>query len=102
MKEARELLLKHLYLQGGDGLGISDGRVYNACLDAIMEALTIHCVSNWVVVLSNEQPEIMTDVMVKYKDGRKEVAFFDGDKRFYIEKDDRDVTECVVEWHKLP
>ena len=41
MKEARELLLKHLYLQGGDGLGISDGRVYNACLDAIMEALTI-------------------------------------------------------------
>ena len=41
MEEARELLLKHLYLQGGDGLGISDGRVYNACLDAIMEALTI-------------------------------------------------------------
>ena len=41
MEEARELLLKHLYLQGGDELGISDGRVYNACLDAIMEALTI-------------------------------------------------------------
>jgi hypothetical protein len=41
MEEARELLLKHLYLQGGDGLGISDGKVYNACLDAIMEALTI-------------------------------------------------------------
>ena len=41
MEEARELLLKHLYLQGGDGLGISDRRVYNACLDAIMEALTI-------------------------------------------------------------
>jgi len=39
MEEARELLLKHLYLQGGDGLGISDGRVYNACLDAIMEAI---------------------------------------------------------------
>ena len=46
MEEARELLLKHLYLQGGDGLGISDGRVYNACLDAIMEALTIPVVSN--------------------------------------------------------
>lgn len=45
MEEARELLLKHLYLQGGDGLGISDGRVYNACLDAIMEALTIPVVS---------------------------------------------------------
>jgi hypothetical protein len=40
MEEARELLLKHLYLQGGDGLGISDRHVYNACLDAIMEALT--------------------------------------------------------------
>ena len=50
MEEARELLLKHLYLQGGDGLGISDGRVYNACLDAIMEALTIP-----VVVLQSEQ-----------------------------------------------
>ena len=50
MEEARELLLKHLYLQGGDGLGISDGRVYNACLDAIMEALTIP-----VVVLQREQ-----------------------------------------------
>ena len=46
MEEARELLLKHLYLQGGDGLGISDGRVYNACLDAIMEALTIPDVGN--------------------------------------------------------
>ena len=45
MEEARELLLKHLYLQGGDGLGISDGRVYNACLDAIMEALTLTDVS---------------------------------------------------------
>ena len=46
MNEARELLLKHLYLQGGDGLGISNGLVYNACLDAIMEALTIPVVSN--------------------------------------------------------
>ena len=50
MEEARELLLKHLYLQGGDGLGISYGRVYNACLDAIMEALTIP-----VVVGKSEQ-----------------------------------------------
>ena len=64
--------------------------------------LLISGVSNWVAILSTEQPEIMTDVMVKYKDGRKEVAFFDGDKRFYIEKDDRDITETIVEWHKLP
>jgi len=45
MEEARELLLKHLYLQGGDGLGISDGKVYNACFDVIMEALTIPVVN---------------------------------------------------------
>ena len=51
---------------------------------------------------AKNNPEIMTDVMVKYKDGRKEVAYFDGDKRFYIEKDDRDITETIVEWHKLP
>ena len=40
--------------------------------------------------------------MVKYKDGWKAVALFDGDSRFYIEKDDRDVTETIVEWHELP
>jgi hypothetical protein len=68
----------------------------------LKEQLTLTDVSNWVAISSTEQPEIMTDVMVKYKDGRKEVAFFDGDKRFYIEKDDRDVTETIVEWHKLP
>ena len=69
---------------------------------ALKKQLTIPVVSYWVAIESNEQPEIMTDVMVKYKDGRKEVAYFDGDKRFYIEKDDRDITETIVEWHKLP
>ena len=64
--------------------------------------LRLYGVSNWVAIESKEQPEIMTDVMVKYKDGRKEVAYFDGDKRFYIEKDDRDITETIIEWHKLP
>ena len=68
----------------------------------VKKQLSIQGVSNWVAIESNEQPEIMTDVMVKYKDGRKEVAYFDGDKRFYIEKDDRDITEIIVEWHKLP
>tara|TARA_R110000850_G_scaffold134186_1_gene255333 strand:+ start:318 stop:575 length:258 start_codon:yes stop_codon:yes gene_type:complete len=58
MEEARELLLKHLYLQGGDGLGISDGRVYNACLDAIMEALTIPDVS--------PQREMLEDFLDEY------------------------------------
>jgi hypothetical protein len=41
MEEARDLLRKHLYLQGGDGLEITDIRVYHACLDAITEALTM-------------------------------------------------------------
>jgi hypothetical protein len=57
MEEARELLLKHLYLQGGDGLGISDGRVYNACLDAIMEALTIPVVVNQRELLLKKQSD---------------------------------------------
>jgi hypothetical protein len=44
MEKARELLSKHLYNHGGDGLGISDGKVYMAVLDAIQEALNIPCV----------------------------------------------------------
>ena len=56
MEEARELLLKHLYLQGGDGLGISDGRIYNACLDAIMEALTIPVVVSTLCVVCDKKP----------------------------------------------
>jgi hypothetical protein len=70
--------------------------------EARTKLLILFGVSNWVAISSTEKPEIMTDVMVKYKDGRKEVAYFDGDKRFYIEKDDRDVTEIIVEWNKLP
>ena len=41
---ARELLSKHLFLHGGDGLGISDSKVYMAVLDAIQEALRISVV----------------------------------------------------------
>ena len=40
-EKARGLLLKHLYIHGGDDLGISDGNVYMACLDAISEALNM-------------------------------------------------------------
>ena len=40
-EKARELINKHLYLHGGDGLGITDGDVYRAVLDAVCEALTI-------------------------------------------------------------
>ena len=49
-EKARELINKHLYLHGGDGLGITDGDVYRAVLDAVSEALTIP-----VVVLRSEQ-----------------------------------------------
>ena len=44
-EKARELINKHLYLHGGDGLGITNGDVYRAVLDAVSEALTIPVVS---------------------------------------------------------
>ena len=44
-EKARELINKHLYLHGGDGLGITNGDVYRAVLDAVSEALTIPDVS---------------------------------------------------------
>jgi len=43
-EKARKLINKHLYLHGGDGLGITDGDVYRAVLDAVSEALTIPAV----------------------------------------------------------
>jgi hypothetical protein len=58
-------------------------------------------VSNWIAIESEEQPERVTDVIVKYKDNRKEVAFFDGDGRFYTQNDD-DITDKIASWHKLP
>lgn len=38
-EKARELINKHLYIHGGDTLGITDGNVYRAVLDAVCEAL---------------------------------------------------------------
>lgn len=67
----------------------------------IKEQLILHGVSNWVAIESEEQPERVTDVMVKYKDNKKEVAFFDGDGRFYTQNDD-DITDKIASWHKLP
>lgn len=52
VEKARELIVKHLYLHGGDGLGITDADVYRAVLDAVNEALTIP-----VVVGQSEQLE---------------------------------------------
>ncbi len=46
VEKARELLIKHLYRHGGDGLGITDRNVYMAVLDAVQEALNIPDVHN--------------------------------------------------------
>ena len=46
MTKAEELINKHLILVGGTELGIRDGDVYTACLNAVNEALNIHLVSN--------------------------------------------------------
>jgi hypothetical protein len=90
-----------LYFEARNTGDVTNGFL-KRCKQERNQALNIDGVSNWVAIESPEQPEIMTDVMVKYKDGRKEVAFFDGDNRFYIEKDDRDITETIIEWHRLP
>jgi hypothetical protein len=45
---------------------------------------------------------VLLCVVVKYKDGTKEVALFDGDGRYYIEPEYNDVTDEIVEWHRLP
>lgn len=68
----------------------------------LTEQLRIAVVSNWVTIESNIPPEKCTEVMVKYKDGSKAVAFFDGDSRFYTLRDDMDISEDLISWHKLP
>jgi hypothetical protein len=74
---------------------------FGLLIDNLVKNLALSGVSNWVAIESEEQPERVTDVMVKYKDGRKEVAFFDGDGRFYTQNDD-DITDKIASWHKLP
>jgi len=69
--------------------------------EAVIKQLILSGVSNWVAIESEEQPERVTDVIVKYKDNRKEVAFFDGDGRFYTQNGD-DITDKIASWHKLP
>ena len=76
--------------------------ICEAYYQAKLKLLGIGDVSNWVAIESDEQPDRVTEVMVRYGDGVKEVALFDGDGRYYIEKDDRDVTDRIVEWHRLP
>lgn len=68
-EKARQLINKHLYLHGGDGLGITDGDVYRAVLDAVCEALTIP-----VVVRRSGQ---LADDAVKFE--RKSKPMKEGD-----------------------
>ena len=101
MTKAEELINKHLDRLNANNIIGRGGNIYKGFLNAINEALTIPVVSNWVAIESEEQPERVTDVMVMYKDNRKEVAFFDGDGRFYTQNDD-DITDKIARWHKLP
>jgi hypothetical protein len=66
-EKARELINKHLYLHGGDGLGITDGDVYRAVLDAVSEALTIP-----VVVGRSEQLCLCSGKTKSYVDYSKD------------------------------
>ena len=59
-EKARELINKHLYLHGGDGIGITDGDVYRAVLDAVSEALTIP-----VVVGRSEQLKALLERLLE-------------------------------------
>ena len=71
-------------------------------LKELVKKLTIPVVSNWVAIEDNHQPERGKEVMVEYIDGWKEVAFFDGDYKFYKQNKDEDITDKVAKWHKLP
>jgi hypothetical protein len=93
-----ELFIEFCDMEANEEMCISK----DAFKEAITKALTLYGVGNWVAIESTEQPEKCTDVMVMYKDGRKAVALFDGDGRFYIEKDDWDITNIIVKWHRLP
>lgn len=54
MTKAEELINKHLTLEGGSDLAITDGRIYNAFLNALNEAINdTHCCTE----LPNEQDE---------------------------------------------
>lgn len=102
MKELlTELRNKVLYLRNTNELSVKGELILLHKLNALEKQFAISGVSNWVAIESDEQPERVTYVMVKYKDNRKEVAFFDGDGRFYTENDD-DITDEILEWHKLP
>ena len=58
-EKARELINKHLTIEGGEGCGISDPNVYAACLGAVTEALNIAS-----VVISEERTESICDPVI--------------------------------------
>jgi hypothetical protein len=102
LTELQEIINRHgKNLKQEVGLALSEQEAKDIIKYAVSEVFSLHVVSNWVAIESDEQPERVTDVMVKYKDNRKEVAFFDGDGRFYTQNDD-DITDKIASWHKLP
>jgi protein-arginine kinase activator protein McsA len=72
-EKARELISKHLYLHGGDDLGIADGDVYSAVLDAVSEALTIPDVgqSKQLVCPECKSTDCKTAIHTDYKECNK-------------------------------
>jgi len=69
IEKARELINKHLYLQGGDGLGITNGYVYRAVLDAVVEALNTPVVNGSWVYVNQETPPTDIELLAKAPDG---------------------------------
>ena len=101
MQDLKQKILENLKTKGYHEYQLKElNPIIQATIEATKQALKAG-VSNWVAIESEEQPERVTDVMVKYKDNRKEVAFFDGDGRFYTQNGD-DITDKIASWDKLP
>jgi len=103
--EIKNLIYKH-FEPKDVGMGIinciHEDKDVDKLAESLVDLFSIPVVSNWVAIESDEKPKRFTEVMVKYTNGITAIAVFDGDGRFYIEKDDRDITDIVFEWHNLP
>ena len=53
--KAEDLINKHLILEGGSDLAITDGRIYNAFLNALNEAINYtHCCNTFLNVFTTD------------------------------------------------
>lgn len=71
-------------------------------LDAINTALNLPVVIKWVAIADKQQPEVCTEVLVRFKDGGTKCRFFDGDGRYYNTEQDMDITDYITHWAALP